>query len=213
MNPCVTQGGGFHRKTISPSPSAPVPPIRPSRITQPLYVGQEEVLKRPDIQVHPLEPTNNSEASRHRAMRASSLICGKPEAIDVSSRCPSLLHNLVSSSHAGRQAHVSWDRWGTAEHELGLTRIIKARLVASMGAGDEMVRVFRVDPEGWPSRERVALEGLRFYALQRTLTRFNKPLALREEQSVERTLEGIGRVLKAARRHRQDAVFVDFAWP
>lgn len=177
-----------------------------------LVLHQEEVLARPDIQTPHLRPTTISLPARHRAMRAASLICGRPETIDLTKHNPSLLHNLVASADACTQPHVGWETYWN-ENDESLADILQARNVTSMPAGNQRF-CSTVDPEGWPSRDQEGITKLRHKLSQYTANGGStehlsgyEVVAMHElEQNLEKNLDGVGRVFEAACKRKQVVV-------
>eukprot|EP00884_Botryococcus_braunii_P021723 jgi/Botrbrau1/8234/Bobra.0392s0029.2 len=59
-----------------------------------LFRREEAVLRKADTQVVQLQ--NDRTAERHRCMRIASLMCGAPEKVNISDRCPGLLRGFAA---------------------------------------------------------------------------------------------------------------------
>lgn len=213
---CVAQGSAL---SISLPPTAPSPAAPFLSVTS----SQEEILDSTDIRSK-LQPPHSSYAAQLRTMRAASLICGRPEAVDGTTN--GLLQSLVAAPGACSQPHVGWDcLMGTVmEAVVGLAQLLetcsrpfrhrsKTSIVYPMNwIIPELKKIFAIT-----ATVRQAIEGGFGGAgcgedyLERRLehmARHDMVNLQSGERSLENSLEGIDRVFEAAREHDQVVVLL-----
>jgi hypothetical protein len=108
---------------------------------------QEKVLKSPDNRV--VHFRTDRVAERHRLMRIASLMCGTPEQLDVSNRCPTLLRGFCASPDTCTQPRAWWIHY---EDSADILSHLESTLLSfGRPAVDGFVCLYLIDRPGPPA--------------------------------------------------------------